>query len=339
MDPKVSFIVPVYNVPDDFLNNCITSILKQTESNIEVLLIDDGSTDNSGNICDIFAKQDRRVNVIHQQNKGLSGARNTGVRNAKGEYITFVDGDDWVESNLVESLLPNQRVDVVIGKIVKDFPDKKKYYRYEMTDGETFGKDDRVLLQRQILNFQGNISTVCGKLIDREYLIRNAIYHDENLSQGAEGIEFNFRLFEFIGASVFIDKYVYHYVYDTESITTNPSRKNVILALKCFEKIKKNIQNNSMYSESMRKSLMQDLNTRLLYFIVTTAISSIFSSKNSNTYTEKKSMLIKFMKNNLIEVAFKKGDRSKIGLQRKVILFLIQFRLFYIVNILGKLKK
>ncbi|BBA83590.1 glycosyltransferase family 2 protein (plasmid) [Lactiplantibacillus plantarum] len=338
MNPKVSFVVPVYNVPDKFLNNCIISILKQTEANIEVLLIDDGSTDNSGDICDIFSKKDNRISVIHQHNKGLSGARNTGVRNARGKYITFVDGDDWVEPDLVESLLPSSQVDVVIGKIVKDFPNRKKYYQYEMTDGKFFSENDRVLLQKQILNFQGNISTVCGKLINREYLIKNAIYHDEKLSQGAEGIEFNFRLFELINSSIFVDRYIYHYVYDTESITTNPSQKNVALALQCFEKIQISIQNNLIYTENMRESLLQSLNTRLLYFIVTTAISSIFNPKNSSSYREKKDSLKKFMKNRLIDTAFRNGDKSKVGTQRQIILSFIKFHLFYAINILGKLK-
>lgn len=339
MNPKVSFIVPVYNVPDIFLNTCITSILKQTESSIEVLLIDDGSTDGSGCICDTFAKKDNRIKVIHQPNKGLSGARNTGVKNASGEYITFVDGDDWVEADLISSLLPKQREDIVIGKIVKNYPNKEKYYRYSMADGQKFNKNDQIDLQKQILNFNGNISAVYGKLINREYLFKNNIFHNEDLSQGAEGIEFNFRLFQSISTGIFIDRYVYHYVYNAESITTTPSQKNMILALRCFEKIQENIESNLKYSEAERKLLLQSLNDRILYFIVTTAMSSIFNPKNGIPYTDKKNQLMKFMKNKTINMSFKNGDRSEIGIQRKIILLLIKFRLFSIINLLGKIKK
>lgn len=339
MNPKVSFIVPVYNVPAIFLNTCITSILKQTESSIEVLLIDDGSTDGSGSICDTFAKKDNRVKVIHQPNKGLSGARNTGVKNASGEYITFVDGDDWVEADLISSLLPKQPEDIVIGKIVKNYPNKEKYYRYSMVDGQKFNKNDQIDLQKQILNFNGNISAVYGKLINREYLFKNNIFHNEDLSQGAEGIEFNFRLFQSISTGIFIDRYVYHYVYNAESITTTPSQKNMILALRCFEKIQENIESNLKYSEAVRKLLLQSLNNRILYFIVTTAMSSIFNPKNGIPYTDKKNQLIKFMKNKTINMSFKNGDRSEIGIQRKIILLLIKFRLFSIINLLGKIKK
>lgn len=99
----ISVIVPIYNV-EEYLSTCIESILNQTYKNLEILLIDDGSTDNSGKICDMYAKQDSRCIVIHQLNKGLSGARNTGLDYATGEYISFVDGDDYIHPQMLEIL-------------------------------------------------------------------------------------------------------------------------------------------------------------------------------------------------------------------------------------------
>lgn len=99
----ISVIVPVYNV-EEYLPACIESILNQTYKDLEILLIDDGSTDNSGKICDEYAKQDNRCIVIHQLNKGLSGARNTGLDHATGEYISFIDGDDYIHPQMLEIL-------------------------------------------------------------------------------------------------------------------------------------------------------------------------------------------------------------------------------------------
>lgn len=101
--PLISVIVPCYNV-EKYLNKCVDSILKQTYKNIEVILVDDGSPDKCGEICDFYAKQDDRVVVIHKKNGGLSDARNVALDIAKGEYVTFVDSDDWVDDDYVEYL-------------------------------------------------------------------------------------------------------------------------------------------------------------------------------------------------------------------------------------------
>ena len=97
-NPKISIIVPVYNA-ERYLHRCIDSILAQTFRDFELLLIDDGSKDNSGYICDEYAEKDERVKVWHKENGGVSSARNVGLDNARGEWVTFADSDDWLESN------------------------------------------------------------------------------------------------------------------------------------------------------------------------------------------------------------------------------------------------
>lgn len=104
MDTLVSVIVPIYKV-EPYLEKCVTSIRNQTYRNLEIILIDDGSPDGCGQMCDLYASADNRVRVIRQENKGLSEARNSGIDIATGEYILFVDGDDWIELNTVECLL------------------------------------------------------------------------------------------------------------------------------------------------------------------------------------------------------------------------------------------
>lgn len=104
MNELVSVIIPVYNV-EKYIYKCLDSIVKQTYNTIEIILVDDGSTDSSGRICDEYAKKDSRIRVIHKENGGLGSARNAGLDVAIGKYILFIDSDDWVDENYVESLL------------------------------------------------------------------------------------------------------------------------------------------------------------------------------------------------------------------------------------------
>lgn len=116
-DMLLSVIVPVYNV-EKYLGQCVDSILGQTYPHLEVILVDDGSTDGSGKLCDAYAEQDTRVKVVHQQNKGLSGARNSGLSLATGVYIAYVDSDDWLESDALEqcvrSIVASSQPDILM---------------------------------------------------------------------------------------------------------------------------------------------------------------------------------------------------------------------------------
>lgn len=100
---QISIIVPVYNI-EDYIGRCIESVLNQSFPYFELILVNDGSTDNSGNICDSYALQDDRVIVFHKKNGGVSSARNLGIRKARGQYVAFIDGDDWIKSDYLEQL-------------------------------------------------------------------------------------------------------------------------------------------------------------------------------------------------------------------------------------------
>lgn len=106
--PLISVIIPVYNV-EQYLQQCLESVIGQTYKNLEIILIDDGSTDNSPRICDDFASIDNRIVVIHQHNAGLSSARNLGLDIMKGDYVSFVDSDDWIEKDMFSTLLTTLR--------------------------------------------------------------------------------------------------------------------------------------------------------------------------------------------------------------------------------------
>ncbi len=104
MSDTISVIVPVYNVAP-YLQRCVNSILAQTYQDLELIMIDDGSTDNSGSICDELQKKDPRIIVIHQNNQGVSAARNAGLDKCTGGYISFVDPDDWIEQNMYQDMV------------------------------------------------------------------------------------------------------------------------------------------------------------------------------------------------------------------------------------------
>lgn len=119
----ISIIVPIYNV-EKYIFKCVDSIINQTYKNIEIILVDDGSTDNSGTICDEYEKKDNRIKVIHKKNGGLSDARNVGIDKAKGDYLVFVDSDDWVSDKMIEYLYNNAckyKADIVQGDYIKAY--------------------------------------------------------------------------------------------------------------------------------------------------------------------------------------------------------------------------
>ena len=112
MEKLISVIVPVYNV-EEYVEKCVLSIINQTYKNLEIILVDDGSTDNSGKICDEIAIKDNRIKVIHKKNGGLSDARNVGIDIAKGDYLGFVDSDDYIDPDMYSILLNNMNLSLI----------------------------------------------------------------------------------------------------------------------------------------------------------------------------------------------------------------------------------
>lgn len=147
LDFLFSIVVPVYNV-EKYLQECVTSLIRQTFKNYEIILVDDGSTDTSGQLCDQFARENFGVSVIHQKNQGLSAARNTGIRAAKGKYLLFVDSDDYISNNTLENFYH------VIEK--NSEPDIVAAYAYVLKEnGETAPKFPRRKLAAEVL--PGNV--------------------------------------------------------------------------------------------------------------------------------------------------------------------------------------
>lgn len=165
--PKLSIVAPVYNVKD-YLTRCTNSILIQSFKDFELILVDDGATDGSGEICDQIKKQDSRIKVIHKQNGGLSSARNAGIENANGDYITFVDSDDWIEPQLYEKMFESadkNDADITICRLqmVSEPNNVIKVVGY---DKEIFF--DKIEATKEILRDDMIPSYSCNKLFKRE---------------------------------------------------------------------------------------------------------------------------------------------------------------------------
>lgn len=189
----VSVVVPVYGV-EDYLDQCIDSLLTQTYRNIEVVLVNDGSTDRCGAICERYASLDRRLRVIHKANSGLVGARKAGVAVATGEYLGFVDGDDWIGSDFVEflhSTAVSASADLVISGHIREFLGKQEVIPARATEG-TYNRADvlDVLLPTAIYNgvfFQHGVTTyVWNKLFRRSKATHFVRDIDEDIVMGED---------------------------------------------------------------------------------------------------------------------------------------------------------
>ncbi|CZQ96528.1 nucleotide-diphospho-sugar transferases [Trichococcus palustris] len=164
---KISVIIPVYNV-EEYLSECVNSVFNQTYSNLEIILVDDGSPDNCGKICDEYAKKDTRIKVVHKKNGGLGYARNTGLNIATGDYVMFLDSDDKLDTNAIKDLydsLNKHQADISRGNFVKWFPKERKMVHEDMIKKEQsfVGEEKNIFLSKFI----------CGKAADsKDYEIR-----------------------------------------------------------------------------------------------------------------------------------------------------------------------
>lgn len=189
----ISIIVPIYNV-EKYIADCIKSLINQTYSDLEIILVDDGSTDNSSNICDEYAAKDSRVKVIHKKNGGLVSARKMGILVATGELIAYVDGDDWVEPDMYEKLnekVKAENVDIVICARYEDTKDIRK----EVYQGFSEGKYDKKKLlseiyPRMIVNdlfFEWGInSSLCDKLFKKELILPYQLGVNDSIAWGED---------------------------------------------------------------------------------------------------------------------------------------------------------
>lgn len=180
MNPLVSIIVPVYNAKK-YLSRCIDSILGQSFTNFELLLINDGSQDNSGKICDGYAANDNRVRVFHKENGGVSAARNYGLDNATGKYVCFVDADDWVDKDYLKQLLPNAEEEMVVCSIGYEGNTNKNL----CISNKKRNKECIESTLHQMIDHMA-ICSPCCKIMRRDIIERDQIRFDTDVSAGED---------------------------------------------------------------------------------------------------------------------------------------------------------
>lgn len=205
--PQISVIVPVYNV-EAYLPHCVDSILAQTHQDLEVLLVDDGSPDNCPAICDAYAEKDCRVKVVHKKNGGVSSARNAGLAAATGEWIGFVDGDDWIEPDMYERLLHNAtayKAQISVCGMVNEWQGEVRAVGREGELRRLTGRQAQLeLLERITL-----LPSLCNKIYDRRLV--NALTNREGVTF-TEDMLANYRVFGLSNFVVVDGTTKYHYV-------------------------------------------------------------------------------------------------------------------------------
>lgn len=230
--PLISVIIPVFNV-EKYLENCVVSVQKQSITDIEIILINDGSKDKSGNIADKLAKSDNRIKVIHNENAGPSSARNAGIENATGDFISFIDSDDWIESNFLEEMYLqaiHNKADIANTGITVDYIKEKKNEKisypkkYYCVDKNQIGLFFWELHKLKLSNYP------VTRLFKRALLLENDIKFDKNLSVG-EDLVFNLEAFKYANCVCINNLSPYHYMKRELSTLTssyNPNYTNAI---------------------------------------------------------------------------------------------------------------
>ena len=211
---KVSIIVPVYNA-EKYLEQCILSLTGQTCKEIEILLMDDGSTDGSGAICDAYGQQDRRIRVFHQDNQGLVRTWIRGTRESQGEYLCYVDSDDWIESDMIETLLAETTgnpKEMICSNILCDFPDHSVEEKNQLAPGVYQGEQLKKIQNERLLGNDERtiLFSRCTKLIARSLIEENIRYSDPELKMGED---LNITLPAMLDCQriVTVDRAFYHY--------------------------------------------------------------------------------------------------------------------------------
>ena len=298
----ISIIIPVYKV-EKYLEKCIESVLKQTYTNLQVILVDDGSPDNCGKICDEYAKKDSRIEIIHKVNGGLSDARNVGIAKAKGKYIGFVDSDDYIKEDMYEiliNLIKEYDADVSICNLY-DVIEGKEYIRNKENGIKEYNRIDilkEVLLDKNIQSYAWN------KLYKKELF--NEIKYP--IGKKYEDIGTTFYIFEKCNKVVVTSEPEYYYLKRADSLVNNVTESTVLdyteIIIQRYLYTQKNIEELRKYNNYyLAKTLITAHNDIEL-------LGSI-SEKMQEKYKELYNLAFDILKNNKKDIDELFNDEQK----------------------------
>ncbi|MGG3640564.1 glycosyltransferase [Bacillus gobiensis] len=276
MSIPVSVIIPIYNV-ERFLIKCLDSVIYQTFNNIEIIAINDGSTDRSGRLLDDYKKIHTNIKVIHKSNEGLSETRNKGLKLAKGEYVVFIDSDDYISSDMIESMYKKAiktQAEIVISKVIYEYPDGKQISMFKRDFNEIETIDGYEAIKRF---WNGEINGHCwNKLIKRDLMINSGIhfpvgkYYEDaptliNLLQQAKKISFS-------------NKGLYYYLQREGSITKKHTLDSLCDQIEIINIIKEII--DVKYFNVVYKKEFQFFLLKNLYFNLYSLNSIVCEDRN-----------------------------------------------------------
>ena len=322
--PKISVIVPVYNV-EKYLHKCVDSILKQTLSDIELILVDDGSPDGSGAICDEYAQKDSRVKVIHKPNGGVSSARNAGIKVAKGEWLCFVDSDDWIDETYLEDFGVDK------GDADMYMQGYKRLYNGQVVattgfDGFNSDKFDDVLAYSETNHI---INSPCFKLYKNELVASNKLRFDTNTSYGEDHL-FSLSYVIYAKSINYSKGKGYNYItYDSESLTNRkiPS-KQMIYYISEVERL-----SDKLLEKNKSEVLQMAFDETFVDNVIRAVRYCFYEKPQYEEYCEMASTF-DFTKHNFKGVGYKR--RFAVGVLRYLPLS-VTFLIFRMLNSLGLL--
>ena len=308
MHKKVSIIVPVYNAKK-YLDRCMVSLLEQSmpQSDYEIILVDDGSKDGAGKLCDDYSERHACVTAIHQQNAGSAAARNAGLERATGEYVAFVDPDDFVEKEYLEAPY-NQGIrsgaDIVLfdayRERISDNSSKRELWRHTDKEFTTTEQSEIHSMQRQILypyisakvgtmTFCRNIPLAApwDKLYRRAFLNNNNLLFPSEL-RVLDDMCFNFKVFGAAKTISYIPVFLYHYLIEETSITNSYRADRVQQDIKVFEYIEKSIMDMHL-DEKGNAIFRQALFARIIKSFTISLRLYFFNANNLKTESERTS--------------------------------------------------
>ena len=242
--PEISIIVPVYKV-EKYLNRCVESILKQTFSDFELILVDDGSPDNCPRMCDEWAKKDNRIRVIHKENGGAGQARNAGLKNAIGKYIGFVDADDWIAPQMYEELYKMLKLhddaQIAMCQLVKTsdmhFEKKNNNKKAEFLDVSG--------MMKYFFRVNGEKSnySVCNKLLCKD-ILREFKFTEGTIS---EDVEANYFFYTHSKGMMMSPNVYYYYFVNDEGVTKSAVTKKDLEYINVWNRVKEEQKNNALF--------------------------------------------------------------------------------------------
>ena len=251
-----SIIVPVYNV-EKYLNTCVESLINQSYTDYEIILVDDGSKDSSGHMCDEYAKHDTKIKVVHQKNGGLSCARNTGIKEAKGEYLVFVDSDDWIDLNALNDLakiITKTYPEVVETTIAEEHGDRTIIKDQHFSEYISNGFDKERALNWIICETE-DTWPAWKRICKRSFILENDLFFAEGRLQ--EDIDWTFRLCHCAKEFQGYDHPWYHYRMKREGSIMNNIRAKLITDVIEMAAIDRELYDpNDVYSTKLFDDMM-----------------------------------------------------------------------------------